>query len=565
MSNIVIGSGSETFLSSLTGLVGRAHLATTPSATRRFRTSFRGYEGTALAVVRPGSLVELWRVIQACIAAEKIVIMQAANTGLTGGSTPASGYDRDAVVINTMRLARIFLVNDGREAICLPGASLQQLERMLAPLGREPHSLLGSSCFGASVIGGICNNSGGSLVRRGPAYTEMALYAQATEARTLRLVNHLAVDLSDEPEEALRQLEHGEFRAHGSGLRGRGSDDGYVGRLRDDKRGLPLRFNADASRLFEASGCAGKLAVFAVRVDTFPRERETRVFYIGANQPATLTDLRGHVLRRFENLPVSGEYIHRGAFDLAEKFGKDIFLTIRHLGTGWLPQLLRLQQGVGELQRRVTGREGTVLERSLHNIAALLPNHLPRRMRAYRDRFEHHLLLKMAGPGIGEAREYLKAQFPLSEADAFECTPREAEKAFLHRFVVAGAAKRYLDLRRSRAEDMVALDVALRPDDEDWNSFVPESVRAEVHTAVCYGHFFCRVFHLDYLVRTDVERVRERLKHWLDARGARYPAEHNVGHLYRAPPELADFYRSLDPTNSFNPGIGQTSLRINWR
>ena len=59
--------------------------------------------------------------------------------------------------------------------------------------------------------------------------------------------------------------------------------------------------------------------------------------------------------------------------------------------------------------------------------------------------------------------------------------------------------------------------------------------------------------------------VSERLKQWLDSRGARYPAEHNVGHLYRAPPELVQFYRKLDPTNSLNPGIGQTSMRRDWR
>lgn len=80
------------------------------------------------------------------------------------------------------------------------------------------------------------------------------------------------------------------------------------------------------------------------------------------------------------------------------------------------------------------------------------------------------------------------------------------------------------------------------------------------------GTFFCHVFHLDYLVHksTDVDEVRESLKQWLDRRGARYPAEHNVGHLYGAPPELTEFYRRLDPTNSFNPGIGQTSVRSDW-
>lgn len=42
----------------------------------------------------------------------------------------------------------------------------------------------------------------------------------------------------------------------------------------------------------------------------------------------------------------------------------------------------------------------------------------------------------------------------------------------------------------------------------------------------------------------------------LDQRHAEYPAEHNVGHLYHAKPSQVNHYRSLDPSNSFNPGIG---------
>jgi D-lactate dehydrogenase (quinone) len=45
----------------------------------------------------------------------------------------------------------------------------------------------------------------------------------------------------------------------------------------------------------------------------------------------------------------------------------------------------------------------------------------------------------------------------------------------------------------------------------------------------------------------------------LDGRGAEYPAEHNVGNLYEAKRPLREFYESLDPTNSLNPGIGKTS------
>ena len=47
--------------------------------------------------------------------------------------------------------------------------------------------------------------------------------------------------------------------------------------------------------------------------------------------------------------------------------------------------------------------------------------------------------------------------------------------------------------------------------------------------------------------------------------GAEYPAEHNVGHEYLAKPSLINFYKDLDPTNGFNPGIGQTSKNKYWK
>ena len=49
-----------------------------------------------------------------------------------------------------------------------------------------------------------------------------------------------------------------------------------------------------------------------------------------------------------------------------------------------------------------------------------------------------------------------------------------------------------------------------------------------------------------------------------DRRGAEYPAEHNVGHLYKAKPDLAAHYKCCDPTNSFNPGIGKMSKARNY-
>jgi D-lactate dehydrogenase len=162
----------EPLIARLRSIAGPHHVLTRRSASRTFLTGIRFGGGDALAVVRPRSLVQFWRILQACVEVDAAVIIQAANTGLTGGSTPyGNDYDRPIILIITMCMPGIHLINEGCQVICLPGATLHALEAKLRPLGREPHSVLGSTCIGASVVGGICNNSGGALVRRGPAYT----------------------------------------------------------------------------------------------------------------------------------------------------------------------------------------------------------------------------------------------------------------------------------------------------------------------------------------------------------------------------------------------------------
>lgn len=75
----------QALLASLKTIVGHHHVLTGEAETYRFRHGFRFGAGNVLAVVQPGTLVELWKVAQACVASGKIIIMQAANTGLTGG------------------------------------------------------------------------------------------------------------------------------------------------------------------------------------------------------------------------------------------------------------------------------------------------------------------------------------------------------------------------------------------------------------------------------------------------------------------------------------------------
>ena len=83
--------------------------------------------------------------------------------------------------------------------------------------------------------------------------------------------------------------------------------------------------------------------ILAVRLDTFPKEERTTVFYIGTNNPDELTQIRRHILGTFKNLPIEGEYLHREAFDVAEKYGKDTVLSILYLGTSKLPFLFAMK------------------------------------------------------------------------------------------------------------------------------------------------------------------------------------------------------------------------------
>ena len=553
----------------LRSIVGARHLITAPARMRRHVAGYRSGVGTALAVARPGTLVEQWRVLQACIAADCIVIFQAANTGLTGGSTPDGPYDRSVVIENTMRIKGLHLIGDGAQAICLPGTTLIELEHALRPFGREPHSVIGSSCIGASVMGGICNNSGGALVQRGPAYSEFALYAQVGIDGALRLVNHLGVRLHGDPEALLDRVERGAFTADDVEWPSdrRASDYGYPAHVRAIDAPSPARFNADPARLYEASGCAGKIAVFAIRVDTFQSESRTAVFYIGANETARLTELRRHILAHFASLPISGEYMHREAFDVAARYGKDMFVAIQQLGTDRLPRLYALKDRIDRLARRLPFLPDALADRLMQSIGRWLPDHLPTRIMEFRRRFDHHLILKMGGEGVDEARAFLSSALDGMATDVFECTADEAEKAFLHRFVAAGAAVRYRAVHEDRVEDIVALDVALRRNDREWFEKLPDQLGEQVLHTLYYGHFFCHVFHQDYILKkgTDPDAFKDQMLRILDDRAAEYPAEHNVGHQYLAKPTLVTHYNALDPRNIFNPGIGKTTGMRDWQ
>ncbi len=553
----------------LKSIVGDKYILTAKWNKQQFSKGWRYGEGEALAVVKSGTLLEIWKILKICVKADVIVIMQGANTGLTGGSTPyGSDYDRPIIIINTMRIDNIHIINSGKQIVGLAGSTLYDLEKKLEPFEREPHSVIGSTSIGASIVGGVCNNSGGSLVKRGPAYTELALYAKVNQNGELELVNELGINLGSNEEEILNNLQNRNYNKSDVKQSNKlASDNEYSNIVRQIDSNVPARYNADKRLLHGVSGSAGKVAVFAVRLDTYSIPKKNQVFYVGSNNSDVFWEIRRDILSKFKTLPTSGDYLHRDCYDAAKKYSKDTFVVIEKLGTNFLPTLFELKRKVDLLSKKIKFLPDKLSDKIMQFLSKLWPNHLPKRMEQFRNKYEHHWVIEMSDDGIEEAREYFNEFFKNKEGDFFECTKKEAEKSILHRYVAASAIGRYHALNENKTGGMLSMDIAFPRNEKDWFEKLPSEINDLLDTKFYYGHLFCHVLHLNYIVKkgVDVEELKRKLLKTYDIRGAEYPAEHNVGHEYFAKPSLIEFYKKLDPTNFFNPGIGKTSKRKDWK
>ena len=550
-------------------VIGKKFLITNKWNQQPYCKGWRYGQGDTLAVTLPGTLLEMWDLLEICVSNDLIIIMQGANTGLTGGSTPfGSDYDRPIIIINTIRIKDIHLIKNGKQIIGLAGSTLFDLTKQLEPIGREPHSVIGSTSIGASIIGGICNNSGGSLVQRGPAYTEMALYARVNKNGKLELINQLGINLGLKPREILNNLQSKNYsESDFIKTKNIASDDRYHEIVKDVDSDTPSRFNSDSRLLYGASGSAGKIAVFAVRLDTYEMSKKSQVFYLGSNNPDVFFKIRRDILSKFENLPISGDYLHRDCYDAAKKYSKDTFIVLDKLGTTFLPTLFKLKRKVDFVSAKMRILPNNLSDKLMQFLSNFWPNHLPKKMENFRGLYEHHWIVEMSDNGIDEARIYFDSFFNQNEGDFFECNSKEGDKAILHRFTAASAFGRYSVLNDSKIGGNLSMDIALPRNQKKWFETLPKVIDDKLEMKLYYGHLFCHVLHHNYIVKKNVniKKLKAELLEYYDSCGAEYPAEHNVGHEYACKTSLLNFYQELDPTNTFNPGIGQTSKRKFWK
>lgn len=530
---------------------------------------FRVGHGDALAVVLPETLLQLWRVLQVCQQHDVIILMQASNTGVTGGSTPhGDDYDRPVVIVSTRKIKGVQVIDDAQQVVAFPGSTLTELEASLKPYKKEPHSVIGSSCIGASVIGGICNNSGGSLLQRGPAFTEKSLFARITDDGELELINHLGIELGETPEEMIENLSAGRYvTGSAPDWQGKIWADDYAAVIKDVDAVTPTRFNGNPQYLHDSAGCAGKVIVFAVRLATFDASEREETFYLGTGDERVLLDLRRYLIENMDNLPIQAEYIHRNAFRLTLRYARHMLLSIKRLGPAALPGLMRKKAWWDAQVKKLRLLPANTIDRVIQLGNRLTPAAIAPRLLSFHRRYEHHLMIKVAAHDAAQMHRLLTAFFSERNGDWFHCSAEEQGDAFLVRFGVGACTVFYCDYHGiSTDRRLIAFDVALRRNDPQWLIRLPPELQEQVLEASCCGHFFCLVNHQDYILKpgVDGERFKEAVLAYLDARGAKYPAEHNIGHLYHASDEHQHHFHQLDPTNTCNPGIGKTSKNKHW-
>ncbi|HEX7749214.1 MAG TPA: FAD-binding oxidoreductase [Bordetella sp.] len=169
-----------TLLNELQSLLGADHVLTGADAAPFLLDWRRRYQGSALAVVRPGSTDDVAAVVRACARHGVPLVPQGGNTGLCGGATPdESGA---AVVLSTARLNRVRAIDIDNDTITVEaGCVLQAVQEAAEGMGRLfPLSL---AAEGSCTIGGnLATNAGGTQVLRYGNTRELTLGLEVVTA-----------------------------------------------------------------------------------------------------------------------------------------------------------------------------------------------------------------------------------------------------------------------------------------------------------------------------------------------------------------------------------------------
>ncbi|TAL75187.1 MAG: FAD-binding oxidoreductase [Burkholderiaceae bacterium] len=167
-------------LDELVQMLGQPYVLTGKDAESSL-VDWRGrYSGTAIAVVRPGSVQEVADVVKWCVANKVPVVPQGGNTGLCGGATPDSSGT--ALVVSLGRLNRVRGIDTDNDTMVVEAGCILQMVQQAA---RDADRLfpLSLAAEGSCTIGGnLATNAGGTQVLRYGNTRELVLGIEVVTA-----------------------------------------------------------------------------------------------------------------------------------------------------------------------------------------------------------------------------------------------------------------------------------------------------------------------------------------------------------------------------------------------
>jgi len=473
--------------------------------------------------------------------------------------------DRPWVIIHTGRLNHIHMLGD-KYALCLAGAGIFDLSVEAAKVGRESHSVLGSMFLNPSVAAGVSFGSGGTQMRKGPAYTDRALWCKVDENGNVSIINTLGLmsgntlHSSESTAEFLQKIEQGGF--HEADVKTTGLAASDAERYKSDICVLNSdvsRFNAD-TRGLEPNRSEGKVFILATLHETFARPSSSSSFWVSCDHLETAQSFKQQVLLQSStDLPISCEYMDRDSFDVIDRSGRGLCMAIRVLGMGHrLTQLWNLKLSIEALPLPLAD---TICDYFLHLVSPLLPSPLPRALQKLGREKNHHMLIDVGEFGTGELARFQErlTQYQEVHGDAMTVYPcRQEERAGVNHFRFA-AAPAFRTWCVGRGVQGVSIDYAL-PKNFITNPDLAALGENQPLTRMRYSHFGCNVVHEDitFAQGVDVEACKMSIKKVVEGIGGKLPAEHGHGTEYVAPAETQQRWREMDPCNVMNPGVGGT-------
>ena len=556
------------------------------SANTKYLKGARLGRGKALAIVQPESIGDAVKALEAAVLADAVVIPQGQNTGLTGGSVPRD-HDRPTIIMSMRKLDTMFPIDGGERVVCLAGSGIATLASNLPSWGfsdRESHSTLGSTFLNPTTAAGIAFGSGGTQLRKGPAYTDRALYAKVYEnkwgKRVVEIVNTLGIEGiedSDFPNKSGSVVEQLDIYAHdvktgyqrpmakssksANGM-AKASDRDYpeiVCQCGNDHKGSSVsRFNAD-TKGEDCNRSEGKVLILATVHDTFPKADTAKSFWISFQDFETAQDFRKEVcLNNPKDLPMSVEYMDRDSFDVIDQSGRIMANLIKVVGIGSFVGLL------WDVKLKIAALpfEGADLipDKLLHLFNNFTPVILPSRIMESGKKYDHHISMSIGEFGQGEMKRCLERMSTFEEENKgkiviHECQNSGEEMSLTaFRFVAAPAFRTFCVGNNVQG---FSVDYAMPKNKSECPPLGPIAPLKRMR----YSHFGCNVFHEDlaYALGVDVHAVHKELKVNVDNCGGKLPAEHGHGTEYIAPKDSQRRWMKMDPLNMMNPGIGGLS------